>query len=364
MNTIALTGSNGFLGWHTRALAHSVGSTSRRIEIGAEFEISAAAIAMDDVESVIHIAGVNRGSDHEILEGNVKFAQQLVSALKITTSKPKRLVFANSIQAGNGSVYGEAKAEAGRILRVAAEELGIDFVDVLLPNLFGEHGRPFYNSVVATFCQMLVDGRHPEVTEDRVLDLLHAQDAAEVLIGQVPVSAMSELVAQRSVSELASALAEIAATYSRGTVPAIADRFDRNLFNTYRSFLVGDKLPIQLDRKEDSRGAFFEVVRSEHGQGQSSFSTTVPGITRGQHYHRRKIERFTVLAGSAEIAMRKLFSDEVVTYRVNGDQPVAIDMPTMWSHKITNVGSDMLYTMFWISEIYDPSSPDTFPEEV
>jgi UDP-2-acetamido-2,6-beta-L-arabino-hexul-4-ose reductase len=90
----------------------------------------------------------------------------------------------------------------------------------------------------------------------------------------------------------------------------------------------------------------------------------MPGITRGQHYHRRKIERFTVLSGTAEIAMRKLFSEEAVTYRVDGENPVAIDMPTMWSHNITNTGTDNLYTMFWISELFDPASPDTFPEEV
>lgn len=364
MDTIAFTGSNGFLGWHTRSLAYSLGKESQRISVGADFEISAATAVMETASTVIHLAGVNRGSDTEIAEGNISFAQQLVRALESTHRRPKTLVFANSTQAGNGSVYGEAKSEAGKILQTGADRLGIDFVDVPLPNLFGEHGKPFYNSVVATFCQMLVDGKRPEIKEDRELDLLHAQDAAEVLLGRAPVTDIDSLVVKRSVSELAADLITIADTYAAGTIPKISEKFSRDLFNTYRSFLVGDKLPIWLDRKADARGAFFEVVRSRDGEGQSSFSTTVPGVTRGQHYHRRKIERFTVLAGTAEIVLRKLFSDEVVSYRVSGHQPVAIDMPTMWSHKITNVGSDMLYTMFWISEIYDPASPDTFPEEV
>jgi UDP-2-acetamido-2,6-beta-L-arabino-hexul-4-ose reductase len=362
--TIALTGSNGFLGWHTRALAHSLGEETEAIALGEKFDRGAAIAALERSTTLVHIAGVNRGDDEEVRNGNVEFARQLALALDTAVVKPSTIVFANSIQAGNGTPYGVGKQQAGEILEAAAEKAGARFIDVKLPNLFGEHGLPFYNSVVATFCHLAANGEPLQVQDDKELLLLHAQTAAEVLLGLHEPEDAQRLATTKLVSEVAALIQATADTYSKGTIPDISGSFERDIFNTYRSFLVGDRLPIALDRKADDRGAFFEVVRSAGGEGQSSFSTTVPGVTRGQHYHRRKIERFTVLSGTAEISMRKLFTDEVVTYRVSGQEPVAVDMPTMWSHEITNTGADKLYTMFWINEIFDPASPDTFPEEV
>ena len=362
--TIALTGSNGFLGWHTRVLAHSLGLTTEAIALGEKFEAAAATSTLENAGTLVHMAGVNRGDDEIVRRGNVQFAEQLALALDKASTKPTTVVYANSIQAGNASPYGIGKQEAGKILEDAARRVGARFVDVMLPNLFGEHGLPFYNSVVATFCHLAASGKPLQVQGDKELLLLHSQTAAEVLLGlRDPEDALG-LATTKLVSEVAALIQKTADCYSAGTIPDISEPFERDLFNTYRSFLVGDRLPISLDRKEDTRGAFFEVVRSGGGQGQSSFSTTVPGVTRGQHYHRRKIERFAVLSGAGVISMRKLFTDEVVTYHVDGQNPVAIDMPTMWSHKITNTGPDTLYTMFWINEIFDPTSPDTFPEEV
>lgn len=362
--SIALTGASGFLGWHTRVLAHSVGMVSAGLSLGERFDADDAVAVLSGVDTLVHIAGVNRGTDGEVVDGNILFAKQLAHALGKVHTPPATVVYANSIQAGNGSPYGSAKEEAGRILAEAAQACGAKFVDVRLPNLFGEHGVPFYNSVVSTFCHLLASGASPSVTDDKSLCLLHVQHAAEVLLGIHDATDIQSLTTTRTVSEIAATLQSMASTYSTGTIPDISDQFDRDLFNTYRSYLVGEKLPIVLDRKNDSRGSFFEVVRSEGGEGQASFSTTVPGITRGQHYHRRKIERFTVLSGTAEIAMRRVFSSEVLRFRVTGDEPVSVDMPTMWSHNVTNVGTDKLYTMFWINEIFDPSAPDTFPEEV
>jgi UDP-2-acetamido-2,6-beta-L-arabino-hexul-4-ose reductase len=362
--TIALTGSNGFLGWHIRVLAHSLGEKTEAIGVGEGFDAEAATIAIESAPTLVHVAGVNRGDDETVKRGNVHFAEQLAGALENAATKPSTVVYANSIQAGNDTPYGMGKQQAGKILEEAAKKAGARFVNVKLPNLFGEHGQPFYNSVVATFCHLAANGKPLQVQDDKELLLLHAQTAAEVLLGlHEPADALG-LATTKFVSEVAALIQETADHYLAGTIPDISGGFERDVFNTYRSFLKGDLLPIALDRKEDARGSFFEVVRSHGGQGQSSFSTTVPGVTRGQHYHRRKIERFAVLSGTAEISMRKLFTDEIATYRVDGQNPVAIDMPTMWSHKITNIGTDKLYTMFWINEIFDPASPDTFPEEV
>lgn len=361
---VALTGSNGFLGFHTRAAVHSLGGTTKGIEVGANHKIDRTVRVLEGSELLVHVAGVNRGSDDEVRSGNVEFARQLADSLLKTSSPPEKVVYANSVQAGNGTIYGQAKAEAGEILASAAGSIGAEYSDVLLPNLFGEYGRPFYNSVVATFCHMLHNGQAPEVKEDRELLLLHAQTAAEVLVGAATPDALEHAVTRRSVSSVLEQLREISQFYRNGDIPDIGSAFNLNLFNTYRSFRVGQELPFVLDRRADARGSFFEVCRSRGGDGQTSFSTTVPGVTRGEHFHRRKVERFVVLSGKAEIAMRRLFSDEVLRFTVDGSNPVAIDMPTLWTHNITNTGDSDLYTMFWTNDIFDPSNPDTFAEKV
>jgi UDP-2-acetamido-2,6-beta-L-arabino-hexul-4-ose reductase len=332
------------------------------IAVGDSFDLTSATQQIDRADRLIHLAGVNRASDEEVLTGNRLFAQQAADALKQATKPPGIVVYANSTQVGNGSVYGEAKAHGGEILREAADKVGATFVDVSLPNIFGEHGRPFYNSVVSTFCQLLASGSEPTVEQDRELTLLHAQNAADVLIGSTALG--SELTVRETVSGLLDRLRRISDEYAGGDIPDIASGFDRDLFNTYRSFTIESLTPISLERRADNRGSFFEIVRSRGGSGQSSFSTTVPGISRGDHYHRRKVERFTVLSGEAVISLRRLLTDQVISFEVAGDHPQSIDMPTMWAHNITNTGASELYTSFWSNEIFDPSTPDTFAEAV
>ncbi|WP_345762839.1 polysaccharide biosynthesis C-terminal domain-containing protein [Leifsonia sp. McL0608] len=365
MTRISLTGANGFLGWHTRGAAHAQGISFAPIAVGDDFDLAAATDAISGTDRLIHIAGVNRASDPEVLEGNIRFAQQLASALDRATPAPSVVVFANSTQAGNGTTYGAAKQEAADILRGAAGRAGAEFVDLHLPNLFGEHGRPFYNSVVATFSHLLASGGNPEIDQDRELTLLHAQNAADALLGSVDDDALAALDARETVTGLLTRLREISSVYSRGgEIPDIAHPFDRDLFNTYRAAAFPNGTPIRLRRHADNRGSFFEIVRSHGGAGQSSFSTTVSGVTRGDHYHRRKVERFTVISGEATIKLRKLFSTEVFEFRLDGTSPASIDMPTMWAHNITNVGETDLYTSFWSNELFDSERPDTIAEPV
>ncbi|WP_407361029.1 NAD-dependent epimerase/dehydratase family protein [Microbacterium sp. LBN7] len=364
MSGLAVTGAGGFLGWHLRAAMKESGTPGEAIPVGAAFEASKATAAVDGSDRVVHIAGINRASDQEVSEGNIAFAEQLASALLAAATPPPVIVYANSTQATNGSVYGEAKAKAAEILADAASTIGAEFVDVRLPNLFGEHGRPFYNAVTATFSHLIAAGESPTVENDKQLTLLHAQNAADILSGAVPLTALGELQQDETVSGLLARLQGYAELYGRGEIPSVAEDFDRDLFNTYRSYTFPAQSPIDLTRHADARGSFFEIIRSHGGPGQSSFSTTVPGVTRGDHFHRRKIERFTVLQGRARISLRRLYSDEVVSFEVSGDAPGAVDMPTMWAHNITNIGEDLLYTSFWTNDIFDPANPDTIAEAV
>jgi UDP-2-acetamido-2,6-beta-L-arabino-hexul-4-ose reductase len=361
--SVAMTGARGFLGWHTRAALRETSTPVVPIAVGDAFDVRAAAAAASS-ERFVHIAGVNRGSETEVTEGNIRFAEQAAAAIDAAERKPRVVVFANSTQATNGTAYGEAKSRAADALASAAARAGAEFVDLHLPNLFGEHGRPFYNAVTSTFCHLLADGQAPSVEHDKELTLLHAQDAADALIGAIAPTTVESFAARESVSGLLARLQSIASTYSRGEIPDVASPFGRNLFNTYRSYAFPDQAPVRLTRHADSRGSFFEIIRSHGGSGQSSFSTTAPGISRGDHFHRRKIERFTVLSGRAVIRLRRLFTDEVIEFEVDGESPAAVDMPTMWSHSIENVGDDLLYTSFWTNDIFDPTSPDTIPEAV
>lgn len=361
---VAVTGGNGFLGFHTRALLHSSGRPTTVFSLGDAFDLKVATAALNGAARVIHLAGVNRGTEAEVEIGNTRFAEQLAEALVSCEDPPQVVAFANSIQAKNGSAYGEAKREAAEILSSAAARVGSTFVDVLLPNLFGEHGRPFYNSVTATFCHLLATGGTPSVQENRELCMMHAQNAAELLAGDRDPGSLETVTETVTVRSLLALLEEMSAVYQAGQMPPLGSDFHRDLFNTYRSYVMPDDRVMRLTGSSDARGAFFEVIRSHEGSSQTSFSTTVPGVTRGQHYHRRKIERFSVLSGSGQISMRRLFSNEVLTFEVNGDTPVAIDMPTLWAHNVTNTGSDMLYTAFWTNELFDPSAADTYSEDV
>ncbi|MCK6095138.1 NAD-dependent epimerase/dehydratase family protein [Micrococcus sp. EYE_162] len=364
MARYVLTGGRGFLGLHTRAALQEHGHEVALLPVGDSFDPEAARAALDGADQLLHLAGVNRGTDQEVAEGNNRFARQVAEVLGQVDSVPSRVVFANSTQAANGSVYGEAKTGAADVLGTQARNRGAEYEDIRLPNLFGEFGRPFYNAVTATFCHLIAAGETPEVQQDKELTLLHAQHAADVLVGAVPVAAMDTLAVHKTVSGLAARLGDMARTYKRTEFPDLATDFDRDLFNTYRSYLYPHGLPLPITRHGDVRGSFFEIVRSRGGTGQTSFSTTAPGVTRGDHYHRRKVERFTVLAGEAEISLRKMGTDEVHVFRVNGEQPVSVDMPTLVSHKITNVGASTLYTAFWTNDIFDPTNPDTIPEVV
>ncbi len=364
MTAIAITGAGGFLGWHTRAALRAQEIDTKPLSLGVGFDPAAASDALDGAPRLIHIAGVNRGSEDEVEEGNLLFARQLAEGLRRAETPPPVLVFANSTQAGNGSVYGSAKKEAADILSDTAAELGIEFLDVKLPNLFGEHGKPFYNAVTSTFCHILAEGGQPTVVDDKELTLMHAQNAADLLTGVAPSDAQQKLEERILVSELLEKLKEIAEVYATGEIPDITHPFDRDLFNTYRSYNFVKNAEIPLIKKADPRGSFFEMIRTQGGESQSSFSTTVPGVSRGDHFHRRKIERFTVLVGEATIAVRRLFSDEVREFHVTGDEPVAIDMPAMWPHKITNTGDGTLFTSFWVNELYDDNNPDTVREAV
>jgi UDP-2-acetamido-2,6-beta-L-arabino-hexul-4-ose reductase len=364
---LAVTGADGFLGWHLqtrlRALSsHEVVGISHTT-FGDPDHLRA---ALGEADVVVHLAGVNRGRPDDVENGNEELAHHLVRALD-TTGRTPRLVYADSIQAGSDSAYGHGKARAASVLADWAELRGATLIDVVLPNLFGEGGRPDYNSFVATFCHRLATGTAPIIDVDREVELLHAQDAAQVLIAALEGGGSATRRVPGTpyrVSEVLAQLHAISATYNTGRLPDLSDPFTLRLFNTYRYYLHPAQVPFPLKASTDSRGTFVEAVQSLGGGGQTSFSTTKPQVTRGNHFHLRKVERFVVVGGEATIAIRPIHGTTVSRFEVSGDGPVFIDMPTLHTHNITNTGSTELLTLFWTNELFDPADPDTFAEVV
>jgi UDP-2-acetamido-2,6-beta-L-arabino-hexul-4-ose reductase len=363
---VAITGSSGFIGWHLRCLLHEKNDIEV-IEVNEEefSDSNRLEEALLPCDAVFHLAGMNRGNDDDVFQTNVELAQLLVESIGKTRTI-KHIVYSNSVQQYNDSPYGSGKRKAAEILRRFADKTGASMTDVILPNIFGEHGKPFYNSVAATFCHQLSREEEPEIIKDNQIDLLHVRNAVEVMYDSMVRKINGDVHPQGTeltVSELLITLQNIDLNYRKGVIPDLSRAFDLELFNTYRCFLFPEFYPHRLELKSDDRGWLFEFIRS-NSEGQAFASSTKPGITRGNHYHVRKFERFLVIQGEATLHLRRLLTDDVITFTVNGDEPSCVDIPTLHTHNITNKGNNDLLTLFWAGELFDVENPDTFQEVV
>lgn len=375
---VLVTGAFGMLGFHLRARLHVLEQVellcAGREEFANEQTLDALTAQAD---AVVHLAGVNRGTDEEVEGGNLSLAATLVDSLRRVRSSAT-VLFASSTHRDRETPYGRSKRGAAETLAAWATESGGSFHELVLPHVFGETGRPFYNSVVHTFCHQLVAGESLSIdSPDGALELRHAGSVSEAilaLLGHAPVEALQpateadgrwRLIGQRmTVGELSEILTEQYQQYFVAhELPELGSALELALFNCLRSAAFPQGYPVPLELHTDPRGSLFEAVRS-HRAGQTFFSTTVPGITRGNHFHFSKVERFLVVGGRAEIRIRRLFDDTVHTFSVDGSEPAYVDMPTLHTHEITNVGDSELLTLFWAHEFFDPQRPDTYAEPV
>lgn len=357
---VVVTGAAGFLGWHTRVrLKALTDHTVLSVDRHGWKELPMIAAGAD---AVIHIAGVNRGEPESVERDNICLAEELAAAIRKAPTI-RRIVYANSIQAEFDNPYGRGKSRAAGVLSAAAAAVGADLIDIRLPNLFGEGCRPNYNSFVATFVQNVIDGTVP-VIADRSIRLLHVQRAAAALIAGLEDSPQWIDGTPTTVQGVYSTLCSMHELYQAGDIPPLRSGLDVQLFNTLRFALFPCHYPIPLRVHADERGALTEVVRAHGSSGQTFASTTVPGSSRGDHFHLRKVERFVVISGTARVELRRVLTNDVVGFDVTGQNPVIIDMPTMWAHKIVNTGDSEVTTLFWANEVFDPDDSDTYRERV
>lgn len=321
-------------------------------------------------DTIVHLAALNRHKDPQVIyDTNIGLVKKLVASLETTSTRP-HIIFSSSTQEERDNPYGKSKKEGRNLLTAWAEAGGGKFTGLIIPNVFGPFGKPFYNSVVATFCHQLCNNQEPRIDTDGLIKLIYVNDLAKVFIDTIRNATHNpelkvEHTAEHYVSQILLQLQEFKKQYfENGIFPELQNKFSVDLFNTFRSYIdLKQYFPYKLKQNTDNRGTFVELVKLQQG-GQVSFSTTHPGITRGNHFHTRKIERFAVIKGKALIQLRKYNTNEVLNFELSGDEAAYVDMPVWYTHNITNTGTDELYTVFWINEFFDPADPDTYFETV
>ncbi|AJA70387.1 NAD dependent epimerase/dehydratase family [Myroides sp. A21] len=372
MIRVGITGQNGFVGSHLYNTLGLYPEQYERIAFeGFYFQDNAQLdqfVSQCDV--IVHLAAMNRHEDQQMIYNtNIALTDSLIASLKRTESKAHVLISSSS-QEEKDNLYGKSKKIARENLVQWANEVGGKVTGMIIPNVFGAFGKPFYNSFVATFCHQLTHGETPTVANDGEVNLIYVQELVEAIISEIKEGVSKpELVIPHTITKKVTEVLALLEDYKekyfdRGEMPALNTAFEVNLFNTYRSFIDHKSFfPVKFTQHTDPRGAFVEVIRLGIG-GQVSFSTTVPGITRGNHYHTRKIERFAVIKGKALIQLRKIDSEEVLNFELDGTEPAYVDMPIWYTHNIKNTGDEELYTIFWINELYNPEDADTYFVEV
>lgn len=368
--TIGITGSAGFIGKHlVFRVAREEGWTPVECSRATFADPAALRKFVSECDAIVHLAGQNRGSEEEIEASNCGLARSLVEALRSTGRTP-HVMYASSTQEEADNPYGRSKRKAGEILASWADETDAPLSTLVIPNVYGAGCRPFYNSVVATFCHQLASGETPKILQDREVEFICVSELVDCIVRflQDPPQGQERYRVQGSARMTVSSLLEKLtgfrdSYFEKNVVPDLSDRTTQYLYATFLSYLPSNDLRHCPPLHTDPRGSLVEVIKLAQG-GQVFFSTTRPGIIRGNHYHTRKVEWFCVLKGEAVIRLRRLGMQEIREFRVSGSHPEFISIPVMHTHHIENVGDEELLTMFWCNEIFDAADADTYFEKV
>lgn len=377
---ILVTGAKGFIGRNLieelkrqehEILAYDIDSTEEQLDEYTK-----------NCEFVYHLAGVNRPENTEdFMSGNFGFTSVLLESLKKHGNKAP-IMLSSSIQAELDNPYGKSKKAGEELLFQYGRENDVIVYVYRFPNVFGKWCRPNYNSAVATFCHNISRNLPIQVNETNpTLTLVYIDDLVKELISALNGEANVSETYNKNQCESEYGYCSVPEQYriklldivnllysfkeSRKDlyVPDMRDPFTKKLYATYLSYLPEDKFNYELTMHTDARGSFTEMLKSEE-RGQVSVNISKPGITKGNHWHSTKNEKFIVVSGKARISFRRIGTEEVITYDVSGDKIEAVDIPPGYTHNITNTGETDLVTVMWANEPFDPNNPDTYYEEV
>lgn len=365
MTTVLITGHRGFLGRNLcAALARR--DDVRIIGLGSDHTSDDLAEAVAGADIIYHLAGVNRPPrEGDFIAHNVDLTRRLCRSIE-SAGRTVPLLFSSSIQADLDNPYGRSKRVAEDAVFELERRIGSPVCVDRLPNVFGKWSRPDYNTVVATFCHNISRGLPVRVDDPlqrlrlayvddvvrRWIDLLDGGDA--VPTGRREHHPTYEI----TLGELRDRIASFRDSRRGGLLPDLADPLTKSLYSTYLSFVDTGDLASPVALKTDPRGWLFELVKSTSA-GQIFVSRTSPGITRGNHYHDSKAEKFCVVQGRGVIRFRELSGDAIVEYEVDDSDIRIVDIPPGLTHSIENTGTTDMITIFWASEVFDPRCPDT-----
>ena len=381
---ILVTGARGFVGRNlVSQLCNIRDGKAKNYAIAGqpldvmEYDVDSDPSLLDEycrrADFVFNLAGVNRPQDPaEFMRGNFGFASTLLDALK-RHGNACPVMISSSTQAALDNPYGESKRAGEQLMFDYARETGARVLVYRFPNVFGKWCRPNYNSAVATFCHNIARGLPIRVNDlGVVMHLVYIDDVVDELIAalsgrehrsgdycEVPVV---HTVTLGSIVDLLHSFKESRATLG---VPCVGDAFARKLYSTYLSYLPEDSFGYPLKMNVDERGSFTEIIRTPE-RGQFSVNISRPHITKGNHWHHTKNEKFLVVSGRGVIRFRNMNDPEarVIEYFVSGDKLEVIDIPTGYTHNIENLGDTDMVTFMWCNECFDPQRPDTYSEKV
>lgn len=371
MKKIGITGQSGFIGYHLWNYLNLKKGEFEMLSFEDDFFYNDKQfnLFVSECDVIVHLAALNRHDDpNQIYKKNVWLVQKLIESIEKLNKKP-HIIFASSTQENRENPYGKSKFEGRRLFINWSRRNNATFTGLIIPNVFGPFGVPFYNSVISTFSHLLTHNLEPKIEIDAKLNLIYIFDLVEEIYRIIKKSYNSgeyfvKPKCSMKVSEILEKLIKFKNDYMQNLlIPDLRNRYDLFLFNTFRAYIENSFYPAKLQMHHDERGYLFEIIRSKN-MGQTYFSKTKPGITRGNHFHTRKIERFCVVKGQASIKLRKIGTNDILEYKVCGDEPSVVDMPVFYTHNITNIGNSDLFTLFWSNELFNNEDPDTYFETV
>lgn len=365
---VMVTGANGFVGKNLCLRLRELGGVTI-LPVTRDTSPEYLNRLVGDSDFVFHLAGVNRPQDPaEFQTGNAQTSQALCAAL-LATKRKIPVVYTSSSQADLDNPYGQSKLAAEKILTQYSDDSGAPVYIFRLPNVFGKWCRPNYNSAVATFCHNIARDLPIQINNPsasvRLVYIDDLLDAFLLLLKSQELGGTKEVkpVYSTTVGELAAQIE--AFRHSRDTLVSerVGVGFVRALYSTYVSYLPNEAFSYKVPAHSDPRGVFVEMLKTRDA-GQFSFFTAHPGITRGEHYHHTKTEKFLVIKGKAHFGFRHMDTNEYYEIFTSGESPAIVETVPGWTHNITNIGNDEMIVMLWANEIFDRQKPDTIAQKV
>ncbi len=322
---------------------------------------------------VFNLAGINRPKDQsEFMAGNFGFANTLLDTLK-KYKNTCPVMISSSTQAALENSYGQSKKAGEELMFQYSKETGAKVLVYRFPNLFGKWCRPNYNSAVATFCNNIANDLPVTISNrENQLSLVYIDDLVAEMIAALKGEehrtdgyCYVPDVYTATLGQIADLLYSFRENRKTLEVPDMSDTFTKKLYSTYLSYLPEEGFSYPLLMNIDERGSFTEIIRTPD-RGQFSVNISKPHITKGNHWHHTKNEKFVVVSGKGVIRFRKAGNTDakIIEYYVSGEKIEVVDIPTGYTHNIENLGDTDMVTFMWANETFDPEKPDTYFEKV